>query len=309
MISPSVREQACEPELQRRKRVVIALDGSPAAAAALPVARVAAAQLGADLAGLHVVSQPTTEATVRDQLQSDPALACDVEVGDPAAQILATAADPKVALVVLTTHGAGSQELEGRRDMANYLGPVAETVAAHTVRPVLLVRPDPDTKPQVAVSEFRRLLLPLDGSPRTLQALGPAVDIACRLGAAIDILYVTGPGHRPLAERGGISPPRYVDQPQHEWPQWAREVVAQLSGCIGRRMTDLPLRVFHTHGDIVDEIANFASEHRADAVILVRRSHLEPGRARVLRSVLLRTPCPALLVGMPASTKAASTPP
>jgi hypothetical protein len=31
--------------------------------------------------------------------------------------------------------------------------------------------------------------------------------------------------------------------------------------------------------------------------VLVRRSHLEVGRARVLRAVLDQTPCPVLLIG------------
>jgi hypothetical protein len=54
-----------------------------------------------------------------------------------------------------------------------------------------------------------------------------------------------------------------------------------------------------SRGPIGPEIARFALEHQYEAIILVRRSHLEPGRARVLRAVLDLTSCPILLVGAP----------
>ena len=60
---------------------------------------------------------------------------------------------------------------------------------------------------------------------------------------------------------------------------------------------EVPVRVFLRRGSIGDEINRFAAERGYDAVVLVRRSRLEPGRAPVLRAVLDRAPCPVLLVG------------
>lgn len=275
--------------------VLVALDGTPAAATALPVASVVAGQLGTDLAILHVAERPMAEAEVRRSLKVagtewEP-LAVRIEVGDPAEHVLRATEDPEVALVVLTTHG-GDVTPGGR------LGAVTQRVIAQVRKPVLLVRPEAAAEGRPVV-EIRQVVIPLDGSPETFRALGPAIELADRLGAEVDLLYVVDGGHIPSDERGEMPPPRYVDQPQHEWPEWAREVVDHL--CIGTgrdaRCLRRPPRVFLTWGDVGEQIARFAAEHTVDAVVLVRRSRLEAGRARALRAVLHHGPCPALLVG------------
>ena len=60
---------------------------------------------------------------------------------------------------------------------------------------------------------------------------------------------------------------------------------------------DVPMGTFLAQGDAGTAITRFAAEHASDAVVLARRSRLEPGRAAVLRAVLDQTPCPVLLVG------------
>jgi hypothetical protein len=73
--------------------------------------------------------------------------------------------------------------------------------------------------------------------------------------------------------------------------------MAQLEAGIGSRPADMQARVYLAQGEIAHEIGRFAVEHDSDAIVLVRRSHLEVGRAHVLRAVLDTTPCPVLLVG------------
>jgi nucleotide-binding universal stress UspA family protein len=73
--------------------------------------------------------------------------------------------------------------------------------------------------------------------------------------------------------------------------------LCHLLACLGGRPPGLSIQVFLVAGHIAEEIGRFAVEHRSDAIVLVRRSQLEVGRARVLRAVLDRTPCPVLLVG------------
>ncbi len=93
--------------------------------------------------------------------------------------------------------------------------------------------------------------------------------------------------------------PRYVDQPHHEWPQWAGEVMERLCRCCAESPVDVPITVHVRQGEIGAEIAAFAARYRHDAIVLVRRSHLEPGRAHTLRAVFQHTPCPIVLVGSP----------
>lgn len=279
--------------------VLLALDGSPAAATALPAARAVAAQLGARVQVLHIVAAPVPDAELRQRLGLDGMDLAGIEVrqqvAGPAAGILAAAAEPDVALVVLTTHG---RTIEPGR----HLGHVAEAVIAGTTRPILLVRPEAVRHDaQYGRSEqrpFTRLLVPLDGTPTTAAALRPATELAGRLRASLDLLYVAAPSRGVPPEPGSIGAPCYVDQPQHEWPQWSDEVIARLGEYCAACPPDVPVRMYLAHdGDVGAIIARFATEHNDDAIVLVRRSHLEPGRAVVLRAVLDQTPCPILLVG------------
>jgi nucleotide-binding universal stress UspA family protein len=279
---------------EQRSTVLLALDGSPAAATALPLARTVANQLGATVEILHVAGEerPDLDLWQRLHVQLQPAEAVQVRshAGEPAAAILRAAREPGVDLVVLTTHG---RVVEPGRS----LGRVAQAVIAHTATPVLLVRPEAAESAASPPAPLCRLLLPLDGTPTTSTALRPATELASRLGASVDLLYVAS-GDKPAAhEPGSIGAPRYVDQPQHEWPAWADRVISHLSACLGGRPSGLSIQVFLVAGHIAEEIARFAAEHHSDAIVLVRRSHLEVGRARVLRAVLDRTPCPVLLVG------------
>ena len=295
-----------------RPVVLVALDGSLAAETALLIATAVAAQMGAACQALHIVAENGPSAGLRqsfargaetltavEQWQVFPAptntilaafwhIELRLDVGDPVEGILRASADPTIALVVLTTHGHIVEE--GRS-----LGRVAEQVVAQATRPILLIRPEAASLRHDR--PLQRLVLPLDGTPTTATLLTPACELASRLGAAIDVLYVAGPGQPLPDEPGSIAAPRYVDQPQHEWPQWANEMIERLAAASGKCPPDVPTRTFLVQGDIGEEIARFAAEHHSDAVVLARRSHLEPGHAGVLRAVLDTTPCPVLLVG------------
>lgn len=286
-----------EPEHTRSPVVLVALDGSPAAAAALPVARTLAAQLGAELAVLHVIDRDSaeTEAEVRRRLGLDrepaPQPRLFLRRGDPAQEILRAAAEPGVAMVVMATHG---RVIEAGRG----LGHTAEAVVAGTDRPVLLVRPEAvEAAPEVA--PFTRLLVPLDGTPGTARALQPVFELADRLAAAIDLLFVVDPNQPPPEEPGSMRAPQYLDQPQHEWPQWAEEFISRLACTCGGCQPSAPLTVSITYGDVGQEVARVAVERRASAIVLVRRSRLQAGRAPRLRAILVNAPCPLIVTGGP----------
>ena len=280
--------------LNAQRIVLVALDGSPAAATALPIAHAVAGQLDATLAILHIAAALLSESDLRQRLYLDrpdaEALPIRAGVGEPATEILRAASAPGVVLVILTTHGEG--RADGRR-----LGRVAEAVVAGSTSPILLVRPEAVEKLETDAMALRRLLLPLDGAPTTAMALRPTTALAARLGASLDLLYVADPRQLPPLEPGSIGVPYYVDQPQHEWPHWASEVIERMCMCCADCPPGVPIRLFLSSGEVGSEIARFAAVHREDAIVLVRRSRLEPGRARVLRAVLAEAPCPILIVG------------
>ncbi len=270
-----------------RRTVLVASDGSPAAATAIPLAHAVAAQLAATVEVLRVVAGDEAGAGSAPPPTGE-GLRVRTDGRDPAPSIVRAAAEPDVAVLVMATHG---RAVEPGRE----LGRVAKAVIARTTRPVLLVHPEV----QVIREDtgLRHLLVPVDLTPKTGAALVPVAELACRLGAAVDLLHVAPHEAEPEPEPGSLAPPRYVDQPHHEWPPWAQEVMDSLAPCVGRLQEHVPVHLYHAHGDIGAAVVRFAAEHHEDAVVLVRRSRMETGRARVLREVLQHTPCPVLLVG------------
>lgn len=145
-------------------RVLVPLDGSTSAAAALPVAAELADLIGLPLSLIRVVESDAVRATVQagpaaataaarrtaeDKRQAEEAIAAevqrlrnrdlaatsDVRTGIPAVEVLAAIRPGD--LVVMTTHGRGGV----RRWL---LGSVAEKVVRLAPAPVLLVRPPRD---------------------------------------------------------------------------------------------------------------------------------------------------------------------
>lgn len=282
-------------------KILVALDGSDAANLALPIAHVFARQLGARVELLHV-ALTALEVDVATQVlrlsrKELSGAAVRVLVGTPVEGILEVARAPETQLVVLTTHGRFVEP--GHR-----LGRVAAAVVAATDRPVLLVRPEALIGHEHLPTRIKRILFPLDGSPVTFGALPPATDLAGKLHAAVDLLYVVSPGQPVPIEPGSIRTPQYVDQSQHEWPQWSREATRRLiaeAGC----PSGVRARAFLGFGDVGEEVIRFASQYQEDIIVLVRRSNFEIGRARVLRRVLRHTPCPIfLLAAQPATASA-----
>jgi nucleotide-binding universal stress UspA family protein len=226
-------------------------------------------------AQLHAGLRPEDEVQVRSN------------VADPASAILQVAREPTVQAVVLTTHG---RSIEPGRS----LGRVAQDVIASTRQPVLLVRPEAGTGTEVA--HLHRLLLPVDGAAVTAASLGPAIELARRIEADLDLLLVVSPDESMARGPGAIGAPRYVDQPHHEWAAWRGQMINHLAAGVGEQPSDLRIQAFLAVGDVAAEITRFAAERCSDALVLVRHSHLEDGRARVLRTVLECLPCPALLL-------------
>jgi nucleotide-binding universal stress UspA family protein len=183
----------------------------------------------------------------------------------------------------------------GETDRA--LGSVAMEVATNTSCPILCLRPEVGAEPTLLAHPLRRLLVPVDGSRATAAALQPAIPLARAMGASLDMLYIATAGQGPPRSGAAIPTTRYVDQPQHEWQPWAQEMrqrlLVECAGC----SPSADIGVFLRQGDPGREIVRFARDGSYDAIVLVRRSRLEPGRAVILRTVIRDATCPLLVVG------------
>ena len=180
-------------------RILVPLDGSEAAAAALamaeliPSGRVRLLQVEPDTRGPMLTDvtelnawRAEREVTARADLEwagdglrrqsrtVEPIFA----FGDPSDEIVKAAADAE--LIVMATHGRGA----GGRSV---FGSVADRVARHAPTATLLVRGG--ARP-AAAPPLARVVLSLDGSPLAERAVPAAADLADALGVPIRVVRV-----------------------------------------------------------------------------------------------------------------------
>lgn len=274
--------------------IVVALDGSVESKAALNAARLLSRVVGAALHVVHAVERPFERKELLRSLklsrrEETIGLIIDQVVGAPAETILQTAAQKGALLIALSTRSATPTR------PGQPLRPVAERVLLEANRPVLLVRPE--VGPRVAANKaLRRILLPLDGEPSSMAALRPALDIADKAGALLYVLYVAQFHARAAHEPGTLTTPRYVDQPQYEWPAWTKEYVERFCAIAQECQPSLETRIFVRRGEPADEITHFAAERDTDLIVLEWRGHLDASHASIVCGVLEKAPCPVLLL-------------
>ena len=189
--------------------ILVPLDRSPFAEAALPSARWIASRTGARLhlflahqpvpvlvgvaEALASAPSPDLEAIGRErsylvdaaklleQADGKPILT-HVGEGPAGAEIVEEAARIGADLIVMATHGRGAL---GRL----WLGSVADHVVRHVGVPILLVRPGEPGSAGEAL-EIHGILVPLDLSPLSLTILGPLVEFAALARAPVTLLHV-----------------------------------------------------------------------------------------------------------------------
>jgi nucleotide-binding universal stress UspA family protein len=272
-------------ELQARRRVLVALSGPEAPWAAIEAGRILARALVAPLHGMLVWPTPITPGEASRLLRLSPAalagMVLDVGVGDPAAAISAATRAHPIAFVVLVAAGGGCD--------ACGLGELAAGVLAGSEAGAIVLRPG------TALGPIRRILVPIDGTPSTAAALAPAGELAQRTGASLDVVMVED-AETPLSvEPGAMAPPRYCDQPQHEWPAFSAELVQRLLSAIARWPPGVPIRVLLGTGRPAVVIQRFVEELEPDLIALVWHG-AAAGHSAVFREVVRSTSVPLLLL-------------
>ncbi len=298
------------------RRLLFATDFSDCAARAQEYALMLATACGASLDILHVLEfqpgmdpeypvnslylgQLRKEATSHlDALVNQAArLGLKVQThqvtGIPSRQITVTAKERDIDLIVLGTHGRTGLEHV-------LLGSTAERVVAWAPCPVLTVRLEPaqllpnEVQAAIAAPAIRKILVPIDFSDCSLEALEYAVQAAEQFGASVTILHVMEP----------------VSYSLDFTLIHAREARAQRER-VEARLGELtaPLRRQGLHANYVlrggipvDSVLGWSREQAYDFIVMGthgRRgiSHLLSGS--VAEAVLRRASCPVLTVKSP----------
>jgi nucleotide-binding universal stress UspA family protein len=267
------------------KTVLVPLDGSVHATSAIPVARGLAEVLHGTVAVLHVSDDALAPAGLveRMKLSSEDVHGLVVEhrPGAAAAAIVQEAGDRQAAMIVMCPRI--------RTDLrSRTLGSVAAAVLRAAPCPVVLVPPARGRKRW----SLHRMLVPHDGTPTSAATMGPATAFASKAAAEIVVLHVATPGAERPTEPGTLVSPRYVDQPQHEWPAWAQEFLDRLRA-VGGATDGIKIRLAVAQGDPGSVIVDFARQ--SDLVVLGWRGALEPDRARTMQCVIRDTISPVIV--------------
>ncbi len=174
------------------KKIMVPLDGTENAESSLPAAVKFSREYGASITLVTVVNDDSAgmNASEADVYLSDvagqiaqPGKEVTVRVlkGDPAKKIARLSIDADYDLVVMTTVGKTPAE-------RLLTSPVTYRVMYETTPPLLLVRPTDDWR--CRRSAFKRILVPLDGSPVSEQCIPFARALALRFRSEVWLLSV-----------------------------------------------------------------------------------------------------------------------
>lgn len=239
----------------------------------------------------------TALATARQYLEdvaehlymSAPDLSVEVVVaaGDPVTEIVSAVHRLDVDAVVMASLGQGGI---GRWTFGSVAGRVVHKVDV----PVLVVRPDDQTRN--GDGSFRRLVVPLDGSPRAGQSLSIARSLARRLSIPVTLIAVLDPVQAGLPDNGAatLASEQWQEVRLHAQvraQQALSQAATSLTGAGIKVSTEL------VEGPVVDCLR--AAAHPDDLIVLTSRTR-ESGLAweeeSVAKRVIRAVPVPILLI-------------
>ena len=232
-------------------RIVIPLDGSALAQAALPYA-LTLADIGhgsltllqavpplhvtwdynipydAAIEAARLASAEGTLDTLAQRLRAAPRrIETQVTVGDPAGEILAYTERMEQDLIVMATHGYGG--------IAHWaFGSVARKVLTAATVPTLIVRPKQAPAHPEQPVPIRNILVPLDGSGHAEAVLPLVRDLAPALGAQVTLVrVVTTPPPAFVVVPDVALPPAYLRSALGEARERVEADLQQVSADLG----------------------------------------------------------------------------
>ena len=267
--------------------LLVPLDGSSNATAALSVARGLAHLNGATVVLIHVGREAVAADKLLDRMKLSAedvrGLVIDQCTGSPADAIAREAASRHAVLIVMCAPTVPDGPLLA---VGSVLGDVLRTAPC----PVVLV-------PSICSRHpwgLRQLVLPHDGTPTSAAAIAPAADLASKAGADLVVLHVATLGAERPTELGTFVAPRYLDQPQHEWPAWSQEFLERVRGLAYPANIE-KIRLKLAQGEVSAAILDFAQRNASDLIALAWRGSLEPERAQTIRRVIRDAGCPVIV--------------
>jgi len=295
-------------------KILVPLDGSELAEAALPYAEELAGRLGSEIKLICVSESAedqhiqqydikriakTTKDGAEKYLREPEGREIKVEpvilTGHPAEEIVNYAGKENIGLIVMATHGwSGIKRWT--------LGSVADKVVRATKQPVALIRAKGD-RPQVRdMGMLNNALVPLDGSKESEAVIPYIEELASKLQTEIVLFQVMEPAYHTYAGGEGAVAVSYTKEEMEPLKANAKEYLEKIGNLLEEKgiTTMSEVRV----GKAADEIVKLADEIHADIVAM--STHGRSGISRwafgsVADKVLRGANTPVLLVRAPGS--------
>jgi nucleotide-binding universal stress UspA family protein len=289
------------------KHILLPLDGSQLAEAAIPFVVELCKKLNCKITLLHVIEKDVSPEIHGQHHLTNEAEACDYlgdiadkyfnfcgsvekhvhteEVSQVSQSIVQHSGEFAPDLIVLCAHGVG-----GVRDIV--AGSIAQQVIANGDVPVLLIHPENPFK------GFKNILLPLDGEPEHDRVLEFAAGLARQLNSDLHLVRIV-PTYSTLAGEnaalGTMLPATtiaYLDVMEEE----AADYLQQHLNSLCKQGIDTEAEV--QRGDPAQEVVKSANRSNADMIIL--GTHGKSGlnafwSGSVAPKILARTKLPVLL--------------
>lgn len=264
------------------KHILVPLDGSELAEAALPAARYLAGALKAKVTLVHVIEEDAPDTVHGERHLVNPREAeaylegvsnlagppgtevtCHVHAaatGNVAQSIVAHQDELTHDLVVMCTHGRS-----GLRRIL--IGSIAQQVVALGKTPVLLIRPGGNGRKDASF-EIKAILAPVDGDPAHERGLEAALELGRATGARLQLLSVV-PTMGTLAGRDATMG-RFMPGTTHAILELAEEdLKAYLTRQVSRlKEAGVTASAELRHGDTAPTIAAAADTLNASIIVL-----------------------------------------
>ena len=286
--------------------ILVALDGSEVAEGAVPCAIAIADALRADLAFVNVWEGPTGDIRslpieTLPQLEADGRRACasylegirsrlgrksirlTVVAGFADREIVKAADEIGARAIAIATHG--------RSGVTRWwYGSTASHLLRSSRQPIVAVGPHA-LRPISDKLMIKRVLVPLDGSPKAEEALSPARRLAEALGATLILARCVAPAGQayPILAAGG-----YLPAMDHEIEEGAKAYLRGVATRVAANAED----AFVLRGSSADALIQFVETQNIDLVVMT--THARAGLARgVLGSTadrMLQCAAPVMLL-------------
>jgi nucleotide-binding universal stress UspA family protein len=252
-------------------KVLAAIDNSAAAKPVLAVAAAMGRLLDAEPEAVHVLEDGARTARAAADRAHIPYREAR---GEPLAMLVESASAEDVSAVVV-----GARSLPAATGEA---GHVAQQLALTLSKPVVVVPPDAHL-----VNDVKRILVALDGTQATSQALAEAIEMFLSHGVEIVVLHVLQPDLLPL----------FTDQPQHEITSWSAEFLARHLPRPGHARLEVRVGMPEHH------LLQVADAEQADLLVLGWSQRFDDEHAAVVREALERGKYPTLLIPIPSGSQ------